>query len=87
VNTKQTLATSMGGSCIELTRTSPVAVAAVKIEASQLPPSIERIVSLNCHTLQQMVKYLGFYFAIELATSVVAVKLAIIDPNLGSLSI
>jgi hypothetical protein len=34
-----------------------------------------------------MVKYLGFYFAIELATSVVAVKLAIIDPNLGSLSI
>ena len=59
----------MGGSCIELTRTSPVAVAAVKIEASQLPPSIELVVSLSCHTLQQIVKYLGFYLAIKLASA------------------
>lgn len=77
----------MGGSCIELTRTSPVAVAAVKIDTSQLPPSIELVVGLNCHILQQIVKYLGFYLAIKLATSVAEVKLAIIQLNLGLLSI
>ncbi len=65
MNTKQTFTTSMGRSCIELTRTSPVAVAAVKIEASQMPLGIELGVSLNCHTLQQIVKYLGFYFAVS----------------------
>jgi hypothetical protein len=59
----------MGGSCIELTRTAPVTVAAVKIKAAQLPRTIELGVTLISHILQQAVKYLGFYSDVKLARS------------------
>ena len=59
----------MGGFCIELTRTPPVTVAAVKVKAAQLPRGIELGVSLGCHILQQAVKYLGFYSDVKLDTS------------------
>ena len=58
---KQTLTTSVSGSCIELTRAPPVTVAAVKIEAAQLPRSIEFGVSLSCHIVQQVVNYLDLF--------------------------
>ncbi len=61
MNPKQTLTTSVSRSCIELTRTPPVTVAAVKIKAAQLPRSIEFRVSLSRHTLQKVVNYLDFF--------------------------
>jgi hypothetical protein len=61
MNPKQTLTTSVSGSCIELTWTPPVTVAAVKIKAAHLPRNIEFRVSLSCHTLQKVVNYLDFF--------------------------